>query len=84
MTTAIHYGDEWARLNYQEMVARRFHVISTFTGSCMCSSYARAEADDFASSLTRETGGATFVVIDTQLPVRAKLARACDRVSLTT
>lgn len=83
MTTVKHYGDEWAAANYREMVARRYHVISTYTGSCMCSSHAAAEATDMMDDLINSTGG-SFAVIDTQSPrLRPTNAHAGQCVSLT-
>ena len=65
MSTAMHYGDEWAEANRREMEARRFHIISNYTGQTHDSAHVIAEARDKLSKLNaNNTGAAGFSIIE--------------------
>ncbi len=65
MNSAKHYGDEWAEANRREMEARRFHVISNYSGKTLCSAHVIEHARDLLAGLVdNNTGAAGFSIVD--------------------
>lgn len=59
-----HYGDDWAAANRREMLARRFHIISSYTGCVIRSAHVIEHAND----IVMEHADIATYIVDTQPP----------------